>query len=1042
MALWCVCAAPSARAQCSFSGASGPFTGIYSDSFIDGTSGALMLPSGGNGTLGITFTASSGCTWSVQWEAWVNGVETVSPSYVTFSGPTSGSNTSTSVTIPVAITSDSDATGRFIEIDITVNGAVQTEWLFYQNGSACAASVNPPSVTVPASGGSYTFTVNSGGCWVFGSSWLPSDSLSSVSWVTNTSITQPNPVSPAGGANATISYTVQANTGVARSTTINFTEPNAGTFTINQLAAAAPLSINCTSLGSLEVAVFYSTTCTASGGTPPYTWRYASTPTSALAVQENGSVGTSMSFSGTPTGSGPYSLPILAVDSGSPAQTQTQTLSGTIFPALLLTTPLPAFPNGAVGVQYNATFDSVSGGTGNYTWSAVSSSLPPGLSLTSNTGPTGAISGVPAANSQGSYAPSFSVTDGLRTFPINYGAGALTISSASGLSSLTPASATVGAGPFTLTLTGTGFTSQSLVLWGGAPLTPSSQTATQLTVTVPGSDLNAAGPVTVQVETGSVTSTGLTFTVNPVPSVSRLNPPSAAAGGPAFSLMVTGSGFTPTSGGTPVSVQWSNGNISIPLNTTFISATQLEVSSVPMNLIATAGTASISVISDGVASNSLPFTITASAAPAISSLNPPSAPAGGAGFPLTVNGSGLTGGTVYWNGSPLVTEASSATQTASSATQITAAVPQNLIATVQPVSVVVLVGGVSSNSLSFTITAPGQTLTISCSPPGPATATLGITFSVTCTASGGTAPYSWSFQPSWLTGPANGATVTWTGTPPSAGPTTISVTVGDSSSPKQQTQTDSITVNVSVPQVQNVTITQNGSGAMANQTNLLVEFPQAAIANYTGTLSLSFTPNPGIKNLPPNYVDPAGGFPVSASSTPACTAGQVCLTENFSVNQGQTQTSLPFGLGTVAGTWTVTLTELSGGIPSSFAPYTVTVSETAPVIVAGSVQFAFNSAGNQVSVQLMGSTSTRGVTSGTFVFTAAANDQLTGNTVTVQFDGLDQTQWFDTSQSDASGGGFSLMVPFGYSGPTSALGSVTVTLTNSAGSSAPVTATQ
>jgi photosystem II stability/assembly factor-like uncharacterized protein len=95
--------------------------------------------------------------------------------------------------------------------------------------------------------------------------------------------------------------------------------------------------------------------------------------------------------------------------------------------------------------------------------------------------------------------------------------------------------------------------------------------------------------------------------------------------------------------------------------------------------------------------------------PHISSLTPTSASAGGASFTLTVNGSGLTGGTVQWNGS-----ATNVTTTQVSDTQLTAQVATALLVA-GTAKVTVQVGTVSSNSLTFAVLAATPTL-ISISP--------------------------------------------------------------------------------------------------------------------------------------------------------------------------------------------------------------------------------------------------------------------------------------------------------------------------------------
>jgi hypothetical protein len=267
------------------------------------------------------------------------------------------------------------------------------------------------------------------------------------------------------------------------------------------------------------------------------------------------------------------------------------------------------------------------------------------------------------------------------------------------------------------------------------------------------------------------------------------------------------------------------------------------------------------------------------------------------------------------------------------------------------------------------------------------------------------------------------------GTPPNPPPASYSltVTVTDSASPTNQTASQAITISVSPQPIQGVTITQNNSGAAPNQTNLLVRFTQAAAVNYTGTLSLSFKPDASVTNVPATYVDPAGGFPASSQNTTS-------LTQNFSVNTGQSQATTQFAQGTVAGTWTVTLTSLNpGGVPSPTPSYTVQVAPGAPAITTGSVKIVFNATNTGFTVQLSGYATTRDISSAGFTFAPAGSGQLTGASVTVPFNGQDQSQWFNTNPGRSAGGTFSLAVPFTYSGDPDALGSVSVTLTNGRG---------
>jgi hypothetical protein len=163
-------------------------------------------------------------------------------------------------------------------------------------------------------------------------------------------------------------------------------------------------------------------------------------------------------------------------------------------------------------------------------------------------------------------------------------------------------------------------------------------------------------------------------------------------GGAAFTLTINGTNFL--SGAV---AQWSGTS----LVTTFVSATQLTAA-VPASLIASGGSASITVVNPGGAtSNAATFTINA-LTPSISGLSPNSATAGGPSLTLTVNGSGfLNGSTVQWNGSAITTSYLSVNQ-------LTASVPASRIANSGTASVTVVnPGGATSNVVTFTVNGLG-----------------------------------------------------------------------------------------------------------------------------------------------------------------------------------------------------------------------------------------------------------------------------------------------------------------------------------------------
>ncbi len=189
----------------------------------------------------------------------------------------------------------------------------------------------------------------------------------------------------------------------------------------------------------------------------------------------------------------------------------------------------------------------------------------------------------------------------------------------------------------------------------------------------------------------------------PIPVINSLSPASAAAGGSAFTLTVNGSGFVTSS-----AVRWNGAN----RTTTYVSSTQLTAT-ISTADIAAAGTAQVTVFNPapgGGTSNAQTFTINAinNPVPAITSISPTSAPAGGAAFTLTVNGTSfVSSSAVQWNGS-------NRTTTYVSSTQLTATISAADIAAAGTASVTVFnpaPGGGTSNAQTFTINSPAPTTT-------------------------------------------------------------------------------------------------------------------------------------------------------------------------------------------------------------------------------------------------------------------------------------------------------------------------------------------
>jgi len=170
------------------------------------------------------------------------------------------------------------------------------------------------------------------------------------------------------------------------------------------------------------------------------------------------------------------------------------------------------------------------------------------------------------------------------------------------LTAASPSSVTAGGGAFTLTLTGTNLAVNCVVRWGATPLGTTFVSTTQVTVAVPPELIAAGGTASLTLTNPSgATTNALSFTVTvPPPVLAGINPSSATAGGPAFTLAVAGSNFLRNS-----VVTWNGA----ALQTSFGSANQLDAA-VPAGLIAAAGMASVRVTTGGSSdSSAVGFTI-------------------------------------------------------------------------------------------------------------------------------------------------------------------------------------------------------------------------------------------------------------------------------------------------------------------------------------------------------------------------------------------------------------------------------------------------
>jgi hypothetical protein len=179
------------------------------------------------------------------------------------------------------------------------------------------------------------------------------------------------------------------------------------------------------------------------------------------------------------------------------------------------------------------------------------------------------------------------------------------------LASITPTSAVAGSADLMLSATGTGFVSGSAMAWNGVALTTSLVSSTQLQATVPASDLVSAGTAKITVMSpapGGGSSFAINFVVNappnPVPAISALSPTQASAGGPGFTLTVTGTGFISGS-----QILWNDRQ----RTTVFQSSTSLstQINSSDVSTAATVPVAVSNSAPGGGSSNVVNFSIAA-----------------------------------------------------------------------------------------------------------------------------------------------------------------------------------------------------------------------------------------------------------------------------------------------------------------------------------------------------------------------------------------------------------------------------------------------
>ena len=529
------------------------------------------------------------------------------------------------------------------------------------------------------------------------------------------------------------------------------------------------------------------------------------------------------------------------------------------------------------------------------------------------------------------------------------------------ITNLNPASGPLGT---SLTITGTNFGasqgSSSVLIGGGVP-TVTSWSDTSIVAIVP--NLTCLANADVIVAVNGLTSNSANFSITPSPNITNL---SAFTGSVGDLVIISGTTFGASQGTSRVTFNGISAG----------TASSWSATSIGVVVPNGATTGPVVVTVSCIASDGPFFAVVPRPAPSITNLSPN---AGVFGTSITIAGTNFAAlqgtSTVTFNGT-------TATPTSWSSTNITAPVPTGATTG----NVVVVVGGVASNGVSFSVTSLTPTITSlnpSNGPAGTSVTITGTNFGATqgnstVTLNGASAtPTSWSATSivaslpiGATTGPAvvtvggfssNRATFAVTpnvsGLNPSSGPIFTSVTVSGSNFGASQGAS---------------TVTFGGIGVAPSSwsdTSFLITAPnlsagpadvQVTVGGF-GSNAVAFQVRPAITSLNPTSGPMATSVTITGSSF-GVTQGTSTVTFNGTaatpMSWGDNSITVPVPSGATSGNVVVTV----GGVASNGVPFTVNsaapsialvqhISKDAGTTSSSSLAFsANNTAGNFIAV--------------------------------------------------------------------------------------------
>jgi hypothetical protein len=497
---------------------------------------------------------------------------------------------------------------------------------------------------------------------------------------------------------------------------------------------------------SATTGIAYSSAATASGGASPYVYALTS-GTLPAGLSLNTSTG---AITGTPTSTTNQIFTITATDANACSGSRAYTLAP-VCPTI--TVSPTSLANGTIGIAYSQTI-TASGGTSPYVWTTPSGTWPAGLTLSS----AGVLSGTPTTSTGAAVSVTVRATDANGCFKdqlvsikicpvITLPAISTTITVGTAYSS--SAAATGGVSPYTYAVTtGTLPTGLSLNTTTGA-ITGTPTNATSQTFTITATDANAC-PGT------------RSYTLAPLCPAITVNPSTLPAGavGAAYSQTVSATGgtapynFTLTSGTLPAGLTLTAGTGVIAGTPTAGNGAGVSLTFTATDTYGCTGTRTVTLkICPTITLPAISTTLTVGTAYSAST-----AASGGAApyvYALTTGtlptGLNLDVNTGAITGTPTNTTSQTFTVRATDANACT-----------------------GTRSYTLAPVCPAITVT----PTSLTNGTLGLAYSQTLSASGGSTPYTWSTTSgTWPAGLSLSSAGIVSGTPTASNGAGVNVTV-------------------------------------------------------------------------------------------------------------------------------------------------------------------------------------------------------------------------------------------------------------------------